>query len=736
MGRSHQKGSAASGLRPGRARATGLADEELYSTVVELVRRVASATELPSGGTGHAERMGRTTAVLGQRLGLGEERCELLRLASPLHDIGKVAQPPDILHKAGPLTAAERRAMEAHTEAGYALLTGSGSQLLELAATIALTHHERWDGGGYPRRLARDEIPLEGRIASVADVFDALTSERPFRPPFPKERALRMMQEGRGTVFDPLVLDAFVDSLEEIFAIHDGGGMPTPVGDRPSDDRRWRRRRAEVPSGFVDDLVSPRVLASAVEEAVHALAAAPDDRQAIDAALTTVCEATGPELLASIYVVEHDRLWLVAQRGYDQVRDGFPLDQGVMSRALITGAIQLVADTSTDPDFVAATRDLRSELALPLGEGIGVLNLETRRLGLSEDVIPAARRLADALAPRAAGLRTDLGFDLASLARLFVYASSLRGAGAIAEFATRTLARLLRLESAQLSLGREETGFALASFWCRPESDLQPLTGAEVEHIAQVTAPGEAACSVVDLHDAGLGDVEAARRWLVWLPLEVGGDHIGVLVGGAAGPISLDHEHVEAATLFAPHAAALIDVAQTLRREQRAAVTDSLTGLLNRRGLEQRFREELERAERAQRGLAVIIVDCDGLKEINDRGGHELGDSVLLLVARCLKTYKRSGDIAARLGGDELALLLPEIDAEGAIAAAERLRRSLVDQVLEDGQLVTATFGIATYPSDGATPSDLMRAADQALYVAKQTGRNRTELYARTVAAS
>lgn len=734
MGRPDHQGSDASGRRPDRARAAGLAGDALYAALVELVGRVAAAAELSSGGAGNPERMGRTTALLGHRLGLGEERCELLRLASPLHDIGKLVQAPQALHKAGPLTPAERRAMEAHTESGYALLAGSGSELLELAATIALTHHERWDGGGYPHRLAREEIPLEGRIVSVADVFQALTSDRAFRPAFPKDQALRMMQEGRGTLFDPLVLDAFLDSLDGVFAIYAGAAAPAAKPDRPAEERRWRRRRAEAPRDLHEDVVSPFVFAPAVEQALAALADASDDRQAIDAALTALCESTGPELLASIYVVEHDRLWLVAQRGYDQVRDGFPLDRGVMSRALTTREAQLVAEAAADPDFVAATRDLRSELALPLGEGIGVLNLETRRLALTGELIPAARRLADAVAPRTAALRSDLGFDLASLARLFVYASSLRGAGAIAEFATRTLARLLRLDSAQLSLGREETGFALASFWCRPESDLRPLTGAEVERIAYAAGRGEAACSVVDLHDAGLADIEAARRWLVWLPLEVGGDHIGVLVGGAADTINLDHEHVEAATLFAPHAAALIDVAQTLRREQRAAVTDSLTGLLNRRGFEQRFREEIERAERAQRELAVIIVDCDGLKEINDRGGHELGDSVLLLVARCLKTYKRSGDVAARLGGDEFALLLPEIDAEGAVVAAERLRRSLVDSVLEDGQLVTATFGIAAYPSDGATPSDLMRAADQALYAAKQAGRNRTELYARTLA--
>ncbi len=694
---------------------------------------MALAVELPFGDAGHPERIGKSCAIVGRRLGIGEERCELVRLGGPLHDIGKLALPPEILHKTGPLTASERRTMEGHTEAGYALLTGSGSELLEVAATIALSHHERWDGTGYPRRLEREEIPLEGRIASICDVFDALTSDRAFRPAFPTERALGMIQEGRGTLFDPLVLDAFVDSFDEIRAVRDVAGTPATPSPRTIDDRRWRRRRAEAHGGLRPDLVSPAALAAAVEEALDVAVSTPDDRQAIDAALATLCEATGPELLASIYVVEHDRLWLIAQRGYDQVRDGFPLDQGVMARALTTRSVQLVTDVIADADFIPATRDLRSELAVPLGDGVGVLNLETRRLGLSEDVIPAVRQLAEALAPRAAGMRGDLGFDLASLARLFVYASSLRGTGAIAEFATRTLARLLRLESAQLSLGREETGFALASFWCRPESSLQPLTGAQVERIARAAAPGEAACAVIDLEDIGIDDAEPERRWLVWLPLEVGGDHIGVLVGGAPRPISLDHEHVEAATLFAPHAAALIDVAQTLRREQRAAVTDSLTALLNRRGFEQRFREEIERAERAHRELAVIIVDCDGLKEINDRGGHELGDSVLLLVARSLKTLKRSGDIAARLGGDEFALLLPEIDAEGAVAAAERLRHSLVDQVLEDGQLVTATFGVATYPADGVTPSELLRAADQALYVAKQSGRNRTQLYRRTI---
>jgi diguanylate cyclase (GGDEF)-like protein len=158
-------------------------------------------------------------------------------------------------------------------------------------------------------------------------------------------------------------------------------------------------------------------------------------------------------------------------------------------------------------------------------------------------------------------------------------------------------------------------------------------------------------------------------------------------------------------------------------------VTDSLTGLLNRRGFEQRFREEIKRADRAGRELGVVILDCDGLKAINDRGGHQLGDSVLVRVARCLKAQKRAGDIAVRMGGDEFALLLPETGADGCVLAAERLRRSMVAQVLEDGQLVTATFGVAVYPVDGRTPTELLRAADQALYLAKAAGRNRTGVF-------
>src|SRR5919109_37371 len=193
--------------------------QELQHAHAEMVRRLASAAEFRDDDTGrHIERMGRYCEFLARKLGLDDARCELLRAASPLHDVGKIAIPDHVLLKPGPLTADERQLMERHAEVGYRLLSGSSSEVLELAATIAWTHHERFDGTGYPRGLAGAAIPLEGRIAAVADVFEALTSDRVYRPAFGRGDALELMRDGRGTQFDPVVLDVLVESVEELTA--------------------------------------------------------------------------------------------------------------------------------------------------------------------------------------------------------------------------------------------------------------------------------------------------------------------------------------------------------------------------------------------------------------------------------------------------------------------------------------------------------------------------------------
>jgi putative two-component system response regulator len=151
--------------------------------------------------------------AIARELGLTPERCEMLRVASPMHDVGKLGVADSILLKPGPLTAEERALMERHAEIGYRILAGSRTELLQTAAAIAWTHHERLDGSGYPRGLVGQEIPQDGRIAAVADVFDALTRDRVYRPRFSRAQALDMLAEGRGTEFDPDVLDALAASL-------------------------------------------------------------------------------------------------------------------------------------------------------------------------------------------------------------------------------------------------------------------------------------------------------------------------------------------------------------------------------------------------------------------------------------------------------------------------------------------------------------------------------------------
>ncbi|HTA36150.1 MAG TPA: HD domain-containing phosphohydrolase, partial [Solirubrobacteraceae bacterium] len=188
---------------------------ELEIAQAETVQRLSMAVEFRDEDTGaHIERIGRLSTLLAEQIGMDPDFCERLSHAAPLHDVGKVAIPDAILLKPGPLTAEERAIIETHAEEGHRLLRGSNSSILELATTIALSHQEKWDGTGYPRGLSGEAIPIEGRIVAIADVFDALTSDRVYRKAFSVEEAVQMMRDQRGRHFDPVLLDAFMEVLE------------------------------------------------------------------------------------------------------------------------------------------------------------------------------------------------------------------------------------------------------------------------------------------------------------------------------------------------------------------------------------------------------------------------------------------------------------------------------------------------------------------------------------------
>jgi putative two-component system response regulator len=196
---------------------------ELAHARQEVLRHLAIAAEFRDDDTGeHTDRVGRTAALIGEAYGLDPEAVRMLGAAAPLHDVGKIGLPDRIVLKHGRLTAREREVMQTHAQIGAAILAGGDVAELRLAETIALHHHERWDGSGYPFGLAGDSIPLAARIVAIADVFDALAFERQYKPAWPLADAVAEIDAQRGRQFDPLLVDAFMllDHHELIAPIH------------------------------------------------------------------------------------------------------------------------------------------------------------------------------------------------------------------------------------------------------------------------------------------------------------------------------------------------------------------------------------------------------------------------------------------------------------------------------------------------------------------------------------
>jgi len=201
---------------------------ELEESHLEILVRLARAAEYRDDDTGeHTWRVGRISALIAQHMGLADKKVKLILHAARLHDVGKIAIPDGILLKPARLTSEEFETMKTHTTLGAEILSGGSSPLLQMAETIALTHHEKWNGTGYPGGLMGDLIPIEGRIVSVADVFDALTHDRPYKTAWPVEKAMDEIESQTGKQFDPDVVEVFKKILPQIL---DSEHMPKDFG--------------------------------------------------------------------------------------------------------------------------------------------------------------------------------------------------------------------------------------------------------------------------------------------------------------------------------------------------------------------------------------------------------------------------------------------------------------------------------------------------------------------------
>ncbi|NDV26239.1 HD-GYP domain-containing protein [Desulfovibrio sp. JC010] len=187
---------------------------------VETIHHLCAAAEYKDEETAcHLVRMAEYSRILAENIYLDRKSVQLIHTSAPMHDIGKIGIPDSILLKPGKLDDEEWKAMQRHAEIGGSILSMGSSDYINMGAVIALSHHEKWDGSGYPSGLAGEDIPLPGRICAVADVFDALTSKRPYKEPFSIEKSLEIMKEGRGAHFDPQLIDIFFDNLDDILEI-------------------------------------------------------------------------------------------------------------------------------------------------------------------------------------------------------------------------------------------------------------------------------------------------------------------------------------------------------------------------------------------------------------------------------------------------------------------------------------------------------------------------------------
>lgn len=209
--------------------------DELQQTRLQIIQCLGRAAEYRDNETGlHVVRMSHYSRILALAAGLGEASAEEIMNAAPMHDIGKIGIPDAVLLKAGPLDETERSIMQEHVRMGAEILGEHDSPLLRMARSIALAHHEKYDGSGYPAGLAGEAIPIEARIVAIADVFDALTSVRPYKKAWPVDDAIALLQREKGRHFDPVLVDLFIDRLAAILEIRERYAEAVDVQFRPA----------------------------------------------------------------------------------------------------------------------------------------------------------------------------------------------------------------------------------------------------------------------------------------------------------------------------------------------------------------------------------------------------------------------------------------------------------------------------------------------------------------------
>ncbi len=557
------------------------------------IEALALAIDSRDGGTQHElERLRKHADRLAKAAGCSPSEIGTLDLAVVLHDVGKVAIPESILKKPGRLTPQEFNLIAQHATAGAEIV----SQVSFPAAVeqTVLCHHEHWDGSGYPRGLSGEQIPKLARILAVADCFNALLSDRPYRAALTVEEALEALREQRGKTFDPSILDTFLGELPSF--------------------------RDELRSDLESERGRPKEKAMAPQEAVVQTPAGGGDHETLVRRQTLQGLMANPDHLLVFYEILRN----------------------------------LGADLHFDKSIQQCLQALRSAIAF---DKAGVFIFERDHYVL------------------------------------------LQGEG----FPDHCISRLSLSLQHGLAARVAETRLAIAADG--PPSELPD------GHVPRF-----------------LDDVQSS----LVAPLVVDEELIGVIALCAAQPGAFGEEQANFLSLITPKLASTVASSRTLQRIYLEAETDEMTSLPNARAAFRKLDAEIKRAQRQGQKVAVLYIDLDGLKPINDSYGHAAGDKLLLEVGRHLKTYLRSYDFLGRVGGDEFLAIVPGIEREGLDGKVKALKKGVAGtmvRVTEGVYLRPAiSIGAALFPEDATDVEELIYLSDRRMFRDKQRSQPGTDV--------
>ena len=753
----------------------------------EVVMRLGIAAEYRDDKTGsHTQRVSQLSARLAQRIGLSCDDVELIRLAARLHDIGKIGIPDAILLKTGKLTVNEFEIMKHHTTIGARMLQGGRTKLLQMAEEIAQHHHERWDGSGYPMGQAGERIPVVARIVALADVWDALTTERPYKEAWSSERALLEITAQSGMHFDPALTETFVSMVREVpldlnDAVLAEEGKPfAPIPQRQFrnvgglqgegsariqrlNQRAWTCRHTDPEQSVLD-----------ATEAL-ALSEQHEDREGMGESLRTLAFSA---LSASDYRTALDRLNMACVYA-EGLSDKFLLRD---CKNLLSWLYKALHNSSEAVKNLLESLELSKHLQDDLGQANALANLGVLSSTRLNDREGAERYFQEAYEVHTrlgnvsgqanclyniADNQVELGkYTLAhEYGLLAVEAARATRNPVLEAVSLATVARALAghqeylaaakcLDEATVILAENNVDSADASGW------IHLYLGINLMHLERWDDAVDALTGV--LNDATHFDLQ---------DLLIRGNHELAILYQQQGKFELAMRHLEnerliektftkdqtaertqammmqyevekvqtEAEIYRIRTIELAEMNVTLEKVnreksvllvtlqnqatmlERQVREDMLTGLYNRRHIEDLMQEQFQKCAAEGTTFCVAMIDVDHFKRINDSFSHAVGDEVLRRLGTIFQNVKRSVDAVGRYGGEEFVLMMPNTSIEMAGVFVDHLRKAVQDAPWHSvAPSLQVTLSIGAADNQGKDNYEkIVAAADYKLYEAK-----------------